>query len=330
MSIGDRIYSRRRMAGLSQRALAEQVGISAMAVSKYERNHMAPSSATLIRMAAALGVSPSSLLRPAAEVVLTETQFRCRKSVGRRNLQMILARAADRIQRYLEIEAILMSSCTPEVAACARQPIDSLDAVEDCADQLRREWGVGLGPIESLMELLEDHGIKVAPITAVDGFDALVVRLREDVPAVVVRRDLAGDRQRFTLAHELGHLILRCAPGVDPEKAANRFAGALLVPGGAARQELGARRSRLSVEELKSLKRKYGMSMAAWVYRARDLQIISEVESTRLFRYFRGKGWHREEPEPVEPERALKMDRLVQRGLSEGLISRMKAAELAE
>ncbi|MDZ7844749.1 MAG: ImmA/IrrE family metallo-endopeptidase [Anaerolineales bacterium] len=99
-----------------------------------------------------------------------------------------------------------------------------------------------------------------------DHFDALVFWANERIPVIVVKGGIPGDRQRFNLARELGHILLDLSDNVDEEKAAHRFAGAFLVPRQKAIEELGEHRQRLSVQELHILKHKYGLSMQAWIY----------------------------------------------------------------
>ena len=146
---------------------------------------------------------------------------------------------------------------------------------------------------------------------------------------IVVKKDIPVDRQRYNLAHELGHLVLEVKEVVDEEKAAHRFAGAFLVPSSAARRELGSDRSTLSPGELHILKHKYGLSMQAWIYRAQDLDIISRSTASELFREFRVRGWNREEPgESYPPEEPARLRRNVFHALAENMISRSRAEEL--
>ncbi len=140
---------------------------------------------------------------------------------------------------------------------------------------------------------------------------------------------MSGDRKRFNLAHELGHRVLDLAGSLDCESSCHRFAGAFLVPAFAARRELTPPRQRLGIEELVLLKRKYGMSMQAWIYRAKDLKILSEHGATGMFREFSRRGYRKHEPgAPLPAEQPTRMQRLVSMALAEDLISRSKAAEL--
>ena len=133
----------------------------------------------------------------------------------------------------------------------------------------------------------------------------------------------------FNLGHELGHLILEAQVELDLEAACHRFVGAFLAPAHMARFELGSSRTTLDMNELYLLKQKYGLSMQAWIFRARDLGIISENTAARLFKHFRANGWHRREPGEAFPsEKPLRMERLIYRALAEDLISRSRAQEL--
>jgi Zn-dependent peptidase ImmA (M78 family) len=123
--------------------------------------------------------------------------------------------------------------------------------------------------------------------------------------------------------------VLDISDDLDVEKAANRFVGAFLAPASAVIFELGQQRSTLDMNELYLLKPKYGLSMQAWIFRARDLGILTASAAQTLFRKFRTKGWHKQEPGEVYPSEApLRMERLIYRALVEDLISRSRAQEL--
>ena len=328
MSIGERIKVARRAAGLSQRKLAQAAGVSAMAISKYERGLDVPSSAVLLRLARALGVKTEYFLRPVT-VSVTALSYRRRASLPRKQEYAIIGRVQDWLERYLEVESLFGEPLRFTLPPDFDRRVATLDDVEKVALALRRQWNLGLGPIESLVEVLEEQGIKVGLVEGPDDFDALTLQANGDIPVIVVKRGVPGDRQRFNLAHELGHLVLEPVGDVDAEKAAYRFAGAFLVPAPTARQELGQRRQTLDLYELHLLKHKYGLSMQAWVYRAKDLGILSQAAAERLFRWFRREGWHRDEPgDPIPPEEPGRMKRLVLRALAEDLISESRAAEL--
>ena len=223
-------------------------------------------------------------------------------------------------------------------AACRRAPggspppIDSIEDAERAALALRARWNLGGGPIPDMTELLEERGIKVFKLglpKSVDGLTCHVRRLEgEDVPVVVCSTAKSIERQRFTIAHELGHMVMEIPPGVPEEKACHRFAGAFLVPQEELMREVGRRRLNFGSGELIEIKRMFGVSAAALVVRMRDLGIISEGTVGDIFRGV-GNSWRRDEPCPLErTETPGRFRRLCLRALAEGAISASKAAEL--
>ncbi len=150
---------------------------------------------------------------------------------------------------------------------------------------------------------------------------------------IVIKRSSWSERKRFNLAHELGHMVLKIAPGLNAEKAAHRFAGAFLVPADVLRAEVGASRSSLSLGELVALKERFGVSLQALTYRCKDLGIINQAAFAKLFEVFEERGWRAypfEEPAKMKPEleEPRRFIRLCYRALAEGVIGEARAAEL--
>jgi Zn-dependent peptidase ImmA (M78 family)/DNA-binding XRE family transcriptional regulator len=325
MGIGERIKQARKANKMSLRELAEKAEISAMAISKYERGLDTPSSGVVLRLAQALGVSVDFLFRP-QKITVQLQAYHKHATLGVKEQDAILMRIQEWLERYLEIESFFPDEVLK--ARLPKYPIHSAYDAEEVALKLRDTWNLGLDPIENLTQLLEDQGVKVGSVSGYVDFDACTF-MADGVPVIVSKAELPGDRQRFNLGHELGHLILDVEKGLDPEAICHRFLGAFLVPEQAARFELGKGRSTLDLNELYLLKQKYGLSMQAWIFRARDLGVISESAAARLFQRFRANGWHRHEPgEALATEKPLRMQRLTYRALAEDLISRSRAQEL--
>jgi Zn-dependent peptidase ImmA (M78 family)/DNA-binding XRE family transcriptional regulator len=333
MSIGERIKQGRQIRGYSQRELANSAGVSAQAISKYERDLDVPGSGVLIRLSRALDVGVEFFVRP-HRISRISPCFRKHCSISRKGEGAIIAKIRDWLEKYLEIESILLPDEKDFAFKCPAgfpRKVQSFADVEAAAVDLRDAGDLGLDCIENLTSLLEDRGIKVGIVDADDGFDACTFDAEDDrrIMVIVVRSGIPGDRQRFSLAHELGHLMLETKNGLDPEKAANRFAGAFIVPKAAVKFELRDRRKTLGDYELHMLKDKYGLSMQAWIFRARDLGFISEVRALALFKRFSAKGWHMKEPgEPYPSEKPMRFTRLVMGALAEGIISENRASEL--
>ena len=336
--IGRRLKSARTAAGLSLRALAEAMDrkVSAQAIGKYERDEDMPRSSVLSALAKALDVEIDYLLGD-GDLHLEGVEFRKPASTSRKEAARIEARTLAFVERYLLVEKMLRMPTShwerPRSDAFAVSSVDQADAA---ADALRDEWDLGSDPVPKLAELLEEHGIKIVSVDSprVDGLAATVKREgHSSVPIIMIAKDAWAERKRFSLAHELAHLILDVADGVDAEKVANRFAGAFLVPGVVLRQEIGLRRTEISLGELRVLKRRYGVSLQALTYRCKDLEIINRTLYRDLFDLYDRSGWRAEpyeEPEAFDPgrEEPMRFRRLCFRALSEGLIGEPRAAEL--
>ena len=334
--IGRRLKVARAAAALSLRGLEARIGgrVTAQAISKYERDESVPGSSVLIALADALGVSVDYLTGD-PEVVLEEIEFRKRKITRRREEAQVEGQVVQLLERYLTIETLLgLPSVEWDRPRDAPYPIPDVREAEYAARSLRTDWKLGIDPIPSVVELLEGRGIKVLSIdlTNIDGLTARARRGAVGLASViVVNRATCGERQRFTSSHELGHMVLCVAPDVDAEKAAHRFAGALLMPAEALRAETGARRSSIGWSELFDLKQLFGVSVQALTVRCRDLGIFDATLYQRLFRDFSRFGWRSppyEEPFPRPGERPRRFERLCFRALAEGAVSEARAAEL--
>ena len=335
--IGQRLKLARSAAGLSLRDLEEKIGnrVTAQAIGKYERNESMPSSGVLIALADALGVSVDYLVGD-QEMMLEEVEFRKKTITSKREESQVEAKTLHLLERYLMVEELLhLRSVEWHSPREAPYPVmrDVFEA-DRAARSLRDHWGLGHDPIPNLVELLEEQGIKILAVdlTNIDGLTARVRRTQKsDVPVIVVNRKEWGERQRFTLAHELGHLVMDVSAKLDEEKAAHRFAGAFLMPAGALWSKIGKHRTSIGWDELFELKQIFGASVQAVTYRCKDLGIFNVSLFRRLFDEFTRRGWRTppyKEPYAKEGEKPKRFERLTFRALAEGALSEPKAAEL--
>lgn len=334
--LGPRLHRARKAAGLSLRDLAARVALTHTAVKKYEDGETVPGSATLLALGRALGVRSDYFFRPLT-VELDRIEYRKRGSLPKKRLEAIENGVVDRIERRLELENLFPAPPGKSFAPVGSLPgvVADLPQIEDAAEAVRQSWNLGFDPIPDLIDLFETQGIRVFRID-LDGkdpeFDGLAAKAGE-LPILVVASHWPGDRQRFTLAHELGHLMLagRLAKGLDAERSCNRFAGAFLAPRPALLQELGPHRSSIEPKELALLKEEFGLSMAGLLHRVEELGIVSAAWRTDQARQFREKGWHLTEPgNPYPAEKAHVFEQLIFHALAEGYIGESKAAELMQ
>jgi len=324
MKIGNRLRVARKQKRLSVWKLGEIVGVSGVAVSKYERDLDMPRSGVLMRLCQALDLSLERLFRSTA-VVLSEPTYRKRSDLGVKECKAIMTAVQDKAERYSEAEELAQRHEKLKLPALS---VTDVTDVEDAANKLRAGWHLGHDAIPSMVDLLEDHDIQVVELAANDHFDACALE-SDGRPFIVVRTGAPADRVRFTLAHELAHLVLQHPSGKLSERLANRFAGAFLVPADSAYHELGDHRDHLSKVELQLLKAKYGLSISGWIHRAADLKIISPAENTRWQKLRNQESWRTEEPScGLPPEAPQRMERMVMRAYAEGEVTGTRAAEL--
>ncbi|WP_330926580.1 XRE family transcriptional regulator [Candidatus Sororendozoicomonas aggregata] len=326
----ERLKRARTGAKLSLRAMGEKLEISQTAVHKFEQGKLVPESSLLIKWAKCTGVRLEYFFRPES-CELKDVEFRKRTTLPKKVEASIQADVLDQIERRLELNNLFpeppVSHFKPPAAS---RVIKTLDDVEAVAEHVRDIWQLGTNAIPDLIDVLENQGILVFVNDCDDKrFDGLSGTV-EGMPVVVVSSQWPGDRQRFTLAHELGHLILhdQLPETIDEEYACNRFAGAFLAPKASVQAMIGERRTGLELRELLFMKREFGLSMAASLYRCADLAIIGKGQKKSLFIRMTQLGLRKQEPEPLKHETPSLFKHLVYRALGEQFIGESKAAEL--
>ena len=340
---GDRLKLARKKAGYSLRGLADALGgeVTAQAIGKYERGAMMPSSGVLIHMARMLGVSLEFLLSEQVEE-LEAVEFRKLSGTSAGDRARVEAEVIDRLQRYIAIEEILkLDSGAWKAPRFGNRFLGQESEGEILAQDLRREWKLGIDPIPNMTSLLEDRGIKVLVIPLPDRVSGLTClvrrpRHRNRVPVIVVNEHVTLERRRLTLAHELAHRLIDESSPINHEKASTIFAGAFLVPRDHLVREIGKHRKALGYRELVQLKRMYRVSAAALLVRLKQVGVIDQSTLAYAFQTF-ARGWRSSEPEPLERpgeegkhEFPRRFERLCYWALAEGLISPGKAGELLQ
>jgi len=331
----ERLIRARKAAGLSMSALAKEVGVSANAIKKYEHGSNMPSSSNLLKLSKALEVRTEYFFRP-IKVELKGVEYRKRANTPQKLLDQINGDVMDQAERWAELLGLYPDSVKPITSfslpeVMPAQVGGALD-IEKIADLMRSQWVLGQNPIPDMVDTLESKGIMIisTDVEANKKFDGLAGNI-ENTPVVVVSSHQPGDRQRFTLAHELGHLVLngRLPDDMDEEKACNHFAGAFLLPKQALYQHMGVHRRAIEPRELYLLKHEFGISMMAVLMRLVQCGVISVSLQKQYFIQFNKQGWRTQEPgNPLQKEDTYLFKRLVYRALSEEYIGESKAAEL--
>lgn len=330
-----RLAGARKMSGLSYRALSERLkkSVSYQTLSNWEKGkgNELPEMSVLQNLAEALNVRLDFLFEP-IRAQIAQPEFRKRKSkLGVKEEGALLEQAQVGLDRYLELEEIAGTSAMVE-NPLKNVAVKRVEDAENAAEQLRDAWDLGGNSIPQVVEMLEERGIRVLEADAPESFDGLAAWAGE-IPFMLVNRNVKDRcRLRFTLLHELGHLLLDIPKTVEPkevERLCNRFASALLFPADAFRAHFGARRRHITLQELISLKEEWGMSIAAIAYRAKDLGILSEDGHRRFSIACSQRGFKKDEPgNYAMPERPQRFRQIALRSFAEEVISGTKAASL--
>jgi Zn-dependent peptidase ImmA (M78 family)/transcriptional regulator with XRE-family HTH domain len=330
----ERLHRARKAAGKSMDALGKDVGLSANAIKKYEHGQIMPTSGNLLKLAKALDVRTEYFFRPNT-VELGEVEYRKRSNAPKKLISKINEDVLEQAERWLELLNLYPESIPPvpqfDLPEKLLEEVTTFDEVEMVAEQVRNAWNLGLNPIPDMVDTMESLGIMIisTEVEQSEKFDGLAGAI-DKTPVIVVSAKKPGDRQRFTLSHELGHLVLKKRlRGLEEEKACNRFAAAFLLPRESLVQHLGTKRHAIEPQELYMLKHEFGISMMAILMRLGDCRVITENQK-KNYQIKMGKaGWRKEEPgDPYPKESTYLYKQLVYRALGEEYIGESKAAEL--
>ena len=339
--IGEKIKAIRTANGLSTRDFSNIIDnhVTAQAISRYERGEISPSSTVLEKIAKAMNVPKEHFVdeAPTVPVMLDSAlEFRKRYRISRKKKLQLKSLTQKHLENYFYIESLLDSErFSWDRPRGVQSSVANELEIEHAAALVRASWNLGIGPISSVSDLMEGRGIKVVPLDMedIDGFSATATVRAHSLPVIVVNSSaqISAERQRFTMAHELGHIVLSKTREIDKEKAANRFAGAFLMPKDLLRSEVGFRRKSIGWDEFINLKQSFGVSAQALTRRCRDLEIIGETLFRKFLRSFEDLGWScppYKEPSLRTSEVPTRYRRLCYRALSYGSITKSQAASL--
>jgi Zn-dependent peptidase ImmA (M78 family) len=305
--------------------------VTKQALSKWEKGQSFPRPTALVALARALSVKGADLVSE-PEYSIACLQYRTRAPLPPRTKERVEASLSARLESRLRLEDRLRPD--HECALPARRLVASLEEAEETARAVRAEWNLGGGAIANLSDVLEARSVHVIQLGGEDDFDGLAAVATCDNGTVrgvgiAENPDTDGDRQRFNLAHELGHVLMVVDPDLDEEQAANRFAGALLVPRELVVAEVGERRGEVAWEELLLLKRLWGVSIQSILHRLYDLDVISRPHFKWWMREIKALGYQKQEPLRLPREESTWEARQLARAGAEGILSREQAAAFA-
>ena len=315
----------RKAKGLSLRNLAKKVGVSHSLLYLIEKGERRPKEELLDKILAVLEIDFPQFMESSL-ITDIEPYYRLERRMRKREIERIKGEVLEFLKIYIEIEQIaekvttLKNEYPYNFSFTEKYKVSTMEEIEEVVLDVRNRLSIGIDPIRNVTDLLEDIGIRVIYIDGLKDFWAMAFELQDRSPVIALKRGIAGDRGRFSLSHELGHILLEPSESLNFEQVAHRFAGAFLFPKSACILQFGERRSAISLEELKIAKFKYGVSMTSILHRLFDLGIISSPLYKRYRKEFNSKGWDKREPVELEKESPGKIKRLLLILEQEGII----------
>lgn len=332
--IGQRIRNSRVHKGLSMQEVADTIGVSKQMINKYEQGKSMPTSDKLIALSKLFQQKIDYFFRK-PEVTIGEISFRKKSKFGAKKVNALKEEIRIQIENYLFIENICDVSNAYE-NPLQQNSIVNEQQVKESAKQLRNHWNIGQDAIHNIIDLLEDNHIKVIEVDDETGsFDGLATIIDGKYHIIVIAKAMPIERKRFTLLHELGHLLLPIGSFEEKqqEKFCNVFASEMLLSESNVINEFGKSRSRISSEELKNIQEKYGISISAIVYKLGETRIMSQERVKKFYQRLNSEPNLKQDVELTRYEgleHSNRYENLVYRAVSEELISMSKASSLLQ
>jgi Zn-dependent peptidase ImmA (M78 family)/DNA-binding XRE family transcriptional regulator len=327
-----RIKNGRLLKGYSQNKLAEELHISKQMISKYENGLAIPDSKKLIALSKLFGVKVDYFFN-SYKVGIERVNFRKKAKFSKKKQDSLRAKIKSELENYLWIEDLLSIDYSFK-NPISKIEIKSLNDIEDAVFKLRNEWNIGTDPLHNCIQLLEDQEIKIIEIDSVDdSFDGLATFADDKYPVIVVNKNFPVERKRFTLLHELGHLLLNLKnyDYKNEEMFCNKFASEFLYPKNIVKNDFGGKRDGISLNELIAVQKKYGISIPAIVYKLVDANILAKDKIKQFYKRMNSNKNFKNtvnENRFETPESANRFERLVYRALTQDSISTSKASSL--
>lgn len=297
----------RELQGLTKKDLAAKIGKTPATLTRIENGSLVPELDTFFSLSRALDVEASFFARPSGKYPvfdLSRIHFRGKRSVSASKKRLLIrsGEAVYDVMSFFEKEKIVFpKDALSEFVTTTKSSYE----IEELAIRVRHELGLGFGPLPDLIHLLESMGVFVLFLPKdknipVDAFSSV----RDSRHIILVCPHQPSSRILFSIAHEIGHLLLHefTDGSMQQENEANRFASAFLLPWKNFKEECP---TRWNINVFIDLKKRWGVSISAMLYRAKGLGCISEASYTRAIRYMKQHDIYYTEPAEPTIERPM-------------------------
>ncbi len=304
----DMLLIARNARGLSQEEAVECVhALSQPTYSRIEAGLRRPTTDEIAAIARGLGYRPSFFFHPFQRRPMPAIFHRKRQKLANRDWERIFARAEiRRICIALMLETVRLTPKQP--LPPLMEPVETGEDVRRIASAIRQLWMLPRGPIPDVTRTLEASGVIVVSFDfGTDLLDGFSEKTHDNLPPLVfVNARQPKDRLRFTLAHELGHIVMHRLSYPEMEGEANHFAAEFLMPSEDIATDLYA----TSLDHLLMLKGKWGCSVASLVMSAKRVGRLNDTEYLDRNKEISRRGWRTHEPLPLSNE--IERPRIVQ------------------
>jgi len=280
---GKSIKLARESRGLSQCRLSELLGVTQATLSRFEKGVLTVTPEFVSKIAQALNYPASFFEKDIHIAGETSLFYRKRASMTVKDLSILESKISILSK---SIDEMLDSISIPELRIPSVEPTAE-NSPREIAYKIRNYLGIPAGPIDNIVSLLEKNGVIVMflDVDDMEKFDGLTMFTTNQAPVIWINRNIPNDRKRFSIAHELGHLVMHLR-SEDFEKSekqkeieANEFAGEFLMPESQCKEDL----FNLKYKDLGMKKYYWKVSKAAIIYRAKELKCISDQTSKYLY-----------------------------------------------
>ena len=312
---GGRLNRLRTARGTTQADLATRVNVPMSVFNRIENNSLPIDDELVVRIAHVLDCATDFLSHPVPESLYSRPWLRAYADAPKKTVDQ---HVADTLVA-LEVFAKLKLRRIPERLPLFDGDPNSDDDIEDFASDVRLAADVDpSGAVRNVTRAAERLGCIVLPLDSELGKHLGMSMIVDGTPVLRASRPagdggIPGDRQRFTVAHELGHVTMHATypPPITAEaatlveKQAHRFAGAFLLPGDAFLEDLNNAGGRVTLSTLAKLKVKWGVAIKAMVVRLHNLHRIDADQARSLYKQVSARNWNKREPAPTDNERAV-------------------------
>lgn len=305
--VGDKLIEARQARGLTQIGLADLIGVTNSQVSKYEKEDQSPSPETFEKIYTVLNIPSGYFLKERKREIDKTSAFFYRSMQSKTRTQRLRAQS-----KFIWLQDIYAFSWRyvnfpeaniPKIDVPSNIDKISFDLIEEVAEYVRNYWSLSDSPISNISRVIENNGIILGSYNLdCDEIEAFS-QMSFDKPHIIFgkgRRSSVGTR--FSIAHELGHLILHKSIPNDYlenkivfkkiENQAHHFARAFLFPRASFRKEV----ARADIDIFRILKSRWKMAISAMIYRALDLGLMDEDDAKKMRVSISRRGWRTNEP----------------------------------